>query len=133
MVVEIGFRDIYLQAEMYRQGLTVEKDLDKAWNYYCDIAENPDPSRVNDDYYWRGCYRLGMELYSRAESLSSIKEAFRLMTVAKELYDKTRRSFWRRGNSRLMRLPGSSGCLPIWWEIWKNPVSPTLSSSPWNL
>lgn len=83
-----SFRDIYLQAEMYRQGLTVEKDLDKAWNYYCDIAENPDSSRENDDYYWRGCYRLGMELYSRAESLSSIKEAFRLMTVAKELYDK---------------------------------------------
>ena len=38
---EKSFRDIYLLAEMYRQGLTVEKDLDKAWNYYCDIAENP--------------------------------------------------------------------------------------------
>lgn len=83
-----SFRDIYLLAEKYRQGLTVEKDLDKAWGYYCDIADDPHPSRVDDDYYWRGCYRLGMELYSRAGSLASLKEAYRLVAVAKELYEK---------------------------------------------
>lgn len=85
---EKSFRDIYLQAEIYRQGLTVEKDLDKAWNYYCDIADDSNPSRVNDDYYWRGCYRLGMALYYDSGSLASLKEAYRLVSVAKELYDK---------------------------------------------
>ena len=85
---EKSFRDIYLLAEKYRQGLTVEKDLDKAWNYYCDIADDSNPSRVNDDYYWRGCYRLGMALYYDSGSLASLKEAYRLVSVAKELYDK---------------------------------------------
>lgn len=82
------YRTIYLLAEKYRQGLAVKKDINKAWDYYRDIVEDTDPLCESDDYYWRACYRLSMELYLIAGSLESLKEAYRLATMAKELYDK---------------------------------------------
>ena len=82
------YREIYLMAENYRQGLSVEMNKDKAWNYYRDIVEDPNPSRESNDFYWRACYRLGMELYFRAGSLESLREALRLVSKAKDLYEK---------------------------------------------
>ena len=83
-----SFRDIYLLAEKYRQGLSVEMDKDKAWDYYRDIVEDANPSRESNDFYWRACYRLGMELYFRAGSLESLREALRLVAKAKDLYER---------------------------------------------
>lgn len=82
------YQEIYLLAEKYRQGLSVEKDIEKAWNHYRDIVDDPNPLCETDDYYWRACYRLGMELYHDAGSLGSLKAAYRLVSLAKELYDK---------------------------------------------
>ena len=83
-----SLRDIYLLAEKYRQGLSVEMDKDKAWDYYRDIVEDANPSRESNDFYWRACYRLGMELYFRAGSLESLREALRLVAKAKDLYER---------------------------------------------
>lgn len=82
------YREIYLLAEKYRQGLSVEMDRDKAWDYYRDIVEDSNPSRERNDYYWRACYRWGMELYFRSGSLGSLREALHLVAKAKDLYEK---------------------------------------------
>ena len=82
------YREIYLMAEKYRQGLSVKMDKDKAWDYYRDIVDDPNPSRESNDFYWRACYRLGMELYFGAGSLGSLREALRLVSKAKDLYER---------------------------------------------
>ena len=82
------YREIYLMAEKYRQGLSVKMDKDKAWDYYRDIVEDPNPSRESNDFYWRACYRLGMEMYFSYGSLGTLREALRLVAKAKDLYEK---------------------------------------------
>ncbi len=63
-------------------------DKDKAWDYYRDIVEDPNASRESNDFYWRACYRLGMEIYFRYGSLSTLREALRLVSKAKDLYER---------------------------------------------
>ena len=82
-----SFYGLYYLGEMYRQGFLVDKNPDKAWDYYRDIVEDSNLLCESDDYYWRACYRMGMELYYIAGSLGSLKKAYRLVTKAKELYE----------------------------------------------
>ena len=82
-----SFCTLYSLGEMYRQGLYVEKDADMAWRYYQEILDNDGPADTIDDYYWRACYRMGMELYAAAESEATRSAALRMVTAAKELYD----------------------------------------------
>lgn len=86
--VKKNYRTIYQLAEQYRQGLGVEMDKEKAWDGYREIVDDSRPTRERNDYYWRACYRLGMELYDRAGSIATLKVALRLVSRARELYEK---------------------------------------------
>ena len=83
-----SFYGLYYLGEMYRQGFLVEKDPDKAWDYYFSIVYSTNPLRETDDYYWWACYRKGMDLYNIGNSFSTLNAAFRDVTKAKELYEK---------------------------------------------
>ncbi len=80
---------LYHLGEMYRMGLYVEKDLDKASEYYQKIVfDDNSPCKI-DDYYWRACYRYGMTLFYEWESEAELNAAFRLITEAKDIYEKS--------------------------------------------
>ena len=67
----------YALGEMYRQGLYVEQDVQKAWDYYTGIATDRSPYYELDDYYWRACYRLGsLYLDTAAELIDTAKRIF---------------------------------------------------------
>jgi len=83
-----SFYGLYYLGEMYRQGFLVDKDPDEAYKYYFSIVYSTNPLRETDDYYWRACYRKGMDLYKVGKSYSTLKAALRDLTKAKELYDK---------------------------------------------
>ena len=51
------------------------------------IVYSTNPLRETDDYYWRACYRKGMDLYNIGNSFSALNAAFRDVTKAKELYE----------------------------------------------
>ena len=93
--VKKNYRTIYQLAEQYRQGLGVEMDKEKAWDGYREIVDDARPTRERNDYYWRACYRLGMELYDRAGSIATLKVALRLVSRA--------RSYMRRGSQLQVR------------------------------
>ena len=82
-----SFCTLYSLGEMYRQGLYVVKNPDKAWQYYQEIVDDESPSGKLDDYYWRACYRLGMALYEDSGSFASLDSALQLVTEAKDIYD----------------------------------------------
>lgn len=81
-----SFCTLYHLAEMYRRGLHVMQNGDKANEYYQQIVSENGAYCKMDDYYWRACYRLGMALYTDWETEASLKSAFCLLTEAKELY-----------------------------------------------
>ncbi len=84
---ENAFCTIYALGEMYRQGLYVEKNPERAAEYYSDIVYDDSNYKEVDDYYWRACYRLAMALHYGWGIEKDIKEALALMAKAKELFD----------------------------------------------
>ena len=72
-----SFYGLYYLGEMYRQGFLVDKNPDKAWDYYFRIVYSTNPLRETDEYYWRACYRLGsLYLDTAAELIDTAKRIF---------------------------------------------------------
>ena len=80
---------MYSLGEMYRQGLYVEQDIDKACEYYMRIVYYPSDSYRFSAYYWRACYRFGMIMYKDWKTEKALDTAFKLLTEAKNLHDKS--------------------------------------------
>lgn len=70
----------------------MDKDIDKACEYYQKIAFYYSYSNRFDPYYWRTCYRLGMILYSNWKTDKILNIAFELLSQAKDLYEKCNKS-----------------------------------------
>lgn len=58
-----SFCTTYALAEMYRRGLFVTRNDEKACEYYSSIVYNESESLQLDEYYWRACYRLGRAMH----------------------------------------------------------------------
>jgi TPR repeat protein len=85
-----SFCTIYALGEMYRRGLYVLKNEEKACEYYSEIVYSDDEYASMDDYYWRACYRLGVALHYGNGIEKNLQEAFDLVTEAKKQVDSNR-------------------------------------------
>lgn len=83
----------YSLAEMYRQGLYVEKDETEACSLYKDIVFEDSEYAELDDYYWRACYRLGVAMHYGRGIDKDLEEAIQLLAKAKTLYDNLDESY----------------------------------------
>ena len=78
----------YYLGEMYRQGLYVEKDPAKAYEYYASIVNDKSDWRELDDYYWRACYRLGVATHYGEGCETDPERALELLKLAREFAEK---------------------------------------------
>ncbi len=83
----------YSLAEMYRQGLYVEKDETEACRLYENIVYDDSKYAELDDYYWRACYRLGTAKHYGHGIEKDLEEAIQLLAKAKTLYDNLDESY----------------------------------------
>ncbi len=77
----------YSLAEMYRQGLYVEKDETEACSLYENIVYDNSEYAELDDYYWRACFRLGVANHYGQGIEKDLEAAIQLLTKAKTLFD----------------------------------------------
>ena len=75
------------------------------------------------------CEEYGAKFFANGAQPSGV------LALSIRLYPshRNRRSSWKHGSSKSMRLRGFSVCLPIWWATSTRAASPTSSSSLWNL
>ena len=77
---------LYALGELYRLGLYVRQNESKAVHYYREIVTKK--YAECDDYYWRACYRIGCALRHGIGTEQDTNEAYRLLTTAKDRYNK---------------------------------------------
>ena len=75
--------DYYL-GEMYRLGLHVSQDQSEVCRHYAIIARSKNKHPEVDDYYWRAAYRLGCALHRGMGIKKDLKEALRLIEIARD-------------------------------------------------
>lgn len=77
---------LYCLAEMYRLGVYVKKDTQKACDLYSQITSEEGKGVENDIYYWRAFYRLACAKHRGEGTEKDVKEALKLIKVAKKLF-----------------------------------------------
>ncbi len=83
-----SFSTIYLLGEMFRQGLFVNKEPERAFHYYQIIINDNSKYKEHDDYYWRACFRSAFALHNGIGTQKDIPKAAALIDIAKFLFDK---------------------------------------------
>ena len=82
-----SFCTAYALGEMFRRGLYVTKDEEKAVMNYASIVNDNAPFPEMDDYYWRACYRLGIALHYGLGIERDLGKAADMFSKAKKLYE----------------------------------------------
>lgn len=81
-----SFCSLYTLGEMHRKGLFVTKNYRNACIYYQKIAYSKMTHPEFDDYYWRGCFRLGQAYHYGMGIKKDLNQAKLLISRAFEQY-----------------------------------------------
>lgn len=85
-----AFSTLYALGEMYRLGVHVKKDIQKACDLYNQITSAEEKGFEHDIYYWRAFYRLACAKHRGEGTEKDVKEALKLIKVAKKLFKNER-------------------------------------------
>ena len=81
-----SFCSLYTLGEMHRKGLFVTKNYRNACIYYQKIAYSKMSNPELDDYYWRGCFRLGQAYHYGMGVKKDLNQARLLISKAFDQY-----------------------------------------------